>query len=413
MNLSATQSKVTLALLPVVLALLPITVVFFEEKPIPYIIILLIVLFLIEKRKQINFKSHKPYLKPYVITVLIYIVYTFLAVELTPALKILERQVSLLLIPLIVFSSALNKPRLRIFFKTFIAAMVVVFIFSIFLLLLFANEHAEWIETMNQANQNKTYLQFKFPHLIGAHPTYWTYLLVLANLFLLCNKSLNLRLKTTWVIVWLILFNINIFYLSARTPTLINILIHLIALTYYIKSSKISKISKIKISGIILGVVLIGFFVLKMPLLIAKFSDISNDERVHLWPVAIEQIKSNNYILGEGLGQGKTILKNHIIENGDPRINYRAFDLHNQYLVNYLDMGILGVLSLLYLILYPFLQAKNKFNFKTLPLIGLSSLFIISIMTESSLYYIKGIIIFAVFSSILLKTHYPHSQEKL
>ena len=407
---SIKNNKLNSLLFPTVLALLPIAAVFLEEEPIPYIIILLAILFLVEKNKKINFKLYKSYLTPYFIVILVYITYTLLAVKISPALKILERQVSILLIPLIVFASSLNKDRLRLFFKAFIIVMSMVSVFSIFLLLWFMDEHAEWIEVMNQTSQSKTYLQYKFPHLIGAHPTYWTYLLVLANLFLLCSKSLNLRLKMGWVVVLLILFNTNILYLSARTPTVINVLIHLIAITFYIKSSQISKIKTV---GLIAGVILIGFVALKMPLVVAKFSDISNDERVYLWPRAIEQIKSNCFVLGEGLGQGRRILKDYIIESGDPRVTYKGFDLHNQYLVHYLDMGILGVLSLLYLIMYPLLKIKKRFDFETLPLIGFSLLFVISINTESSLYYIKGIIIFAVFSSILLKKHHILQQEEL
>ncbi|WP_109850922.1 O-antigen ligase [Aquimarina sp. AU58] len=394
---------------PVLLALLPIVVTFFGEKLVPVAIVVLVVSFLFEENKKENFAANKKLLLPYVIYVSVFILYSFFAIEVKLAMKVLERQVSLLLIPAIVFSSNLNTDRVKIFVKTFIIGMLIILIYSVIKLSWFIYTQAEWIEIMNKTSGNSTYLQFKYPHIVGAHPTYWCYLLILANIFLLSNSFMKIFSNKYWNILLLIIFNINIFFLSARTPIVVNILIHLLAFILYQKNQKMSFV---KIIGIIGAVFLIGILAINSPLLKAKVLGVVNDERMYLWPKALDQIKQNYFVLGEGLGQGKKILKDYVIQNGDPREEYIRYDLHNQYLKHYLDMGIMGLISLLYLLIHPFFRLKNLFSIMSLPLIGFCTLFMLSLFTESSLYLIKGILIFAIFSSILLKD-YQNQQKNI
>ncbi len=386
--------------LPMLLALLPVIVVFFEEKPIPYAIIILLLLFFFREDKHIDLNSISSLIKPYLIIIGVYLMYTLVSIDVFAGVKVLERQVSLLLIPLVVFSYNFKEFDFKVFFITFIYAMLLAGIISLIILICFAFNHAEWIETMNSTSGNQTYLQFKFPHLIGVHPTYWSYLLIIANIILLCRSSLKIELKKWWVIILLLLFNINMFYLSARTPMAINILIHIIVLMVYLNTKKASLI---KIIGFLCVLCLFVIFASQLPLLKFKINSIINDDRIYLWPKAIDLIKENYFVLGEGLGQGKELMLNYIIEKGDPRKIYNGFDLHNQYLTNYLDMGILGILSLLYLIFYPLSQIRKRLTYRNLPIVGFSLLFFLALFTETSLYLIKGIIIFAVFSSVFLK----------
>lgn len=388
-------------LLPIVLALVPIIVVFSQEKLIPYLIISALLLCFIEKNIRYNFLNNRALLKPYVYIIIVYLLYTFLAVDKLLALKVLERQTSLLLIPMIVFSADFSKKRLALFYNSFIFSLLIIGLFSIGVLIWFTIEYSDWILTMNQTSGNTTYLQFKYPHLMGAHPTYWSYLLILANMILICRNSLQVKIKTTLAILAWGFFNLNILYLAARTPILINILLHIAFLIVYLKKRKIHLIKLIILIGLLLTLLNIA---LNFPLLKFKITSLRNDERVLLWPVAVEQIKANYFILGEGLGQGYKILKQSVILKGDTRINYKEFDLHNQYLTQYLDMGILGFISLLYLISSPFLQTSRKVDLNNLAVIGLCLMFFIALFTESPLYRIQGVLIFAIFSSVFVRS---------
>ena len=232
--------------------------------------------------------------------------------------------------------------------------------------------------------------------------------MIVANIILLNNRIFKVFNKIGIVIIGLIAFNVTIFYLSSRTPLLVNFAIHFMAIWIYVRRRNIS--IKARISILALSVLAI-FLTFNSPLLKAKIINITSDERIYLWPVAFNKIRNNNFVLGEGLGQGTLILKRHIIENGDNRINYKFFDLHNQYLRHYLDMGILGILVLVYLVIFPLLQIKNLSLQKDHILISFTLLYILCLMTEASLYRFKGVIIFAIFSSIFMRINLQSTME--
>lgn len=401
-----TLKRISPFILPIVAAILPICVVFFNEKPIPYFIGILLLFSLFEKEKKKNIISCKNFIKPYISIILCYLLYSFVSIDFIVAIKVLERQTSLLLIPLIIFSTSFNNKRFRYFFKTFLISMTIISFFSIGKLFWFIHENGDWIRTMNELQGDLTYLQFKFPHIIGVHPTYWSYLLCICNILLLNNKNLKIGFNKFLIIGLLILFNLNILYVSARTPLFINLLLHIIFVLMFFRKKKKTVIVSL--------IVLVSFFILafiQLPLLKAKVLSITSDERVYLWSKALNIIKDNYFLLGEGLGQVKGLMREFIIKNGDPRVYYKGYDLHNQYLTHYLDMGILGLITLLYLILNPILIIQKKLNRENLQLIQFSLLIILSIFTEASLYLIKGVIIFSIFSSIFLK-YYQIKAEK-
>lgn len=386
-------------LLPLLLSLLPILVNFFHEKYIFIPLALTVLLFFFESGKKQRFKMNRSLLRPFVIMIAVYVLYTLISVDLATGAKVLERQISLLLIPLIVFCSDFTQERFKFFFRSFLITMAVISVFSFGYLFWFYQSNLDWVTLMNETSNTNTYLQYKFPHLIGTHPTYWSYLLIIANCILLSYGNLGLSIKRYWIIFLLVLFNGTIIYLSARTPLLINSSLHLLALFFYLRKVKTSLAIKTTIALVIIISALLLF---NSPLLKAKFLALIYDERVYLWPTALETIKNNYFLLGEGLGQGNKVLKEFIIENGDPRKNYNSFDLHNQYLRHYMDMGLLGILALIYLVYYPLSKVKGQWNARKLPLIGFSMLFALAWITEASLYRLKGIMIFAVFSAIFL-----------
>lgn len=390
--------RVSWFFLPILLSLLPILVNFFHERYISIPLALSVLVFFFEGGKEQRFRMNRILLRPYVIMIGVYVLYTLISIDLVAGSKVLERQISLLLIPIIVFSSDFNQGRLKFFFYCFLIEMAAISVFAFGYLFWFYQSNLEWVTIMNETSNTNTYLQYKFPHLIGTHPTYWSYLLIIANCILLSYGYLGLTIKRYWVIFLLVLYNGTIIYLSARMPLFINVILNILALVYVLRR----KASMIKKTMIVLVIIVAASLLLSNPLLRVRFLAIIDDERLYLWPVALETINNNYFLLGEGLGQGNNVLKEFIIENGDLRKNYNSFDLHNQYLRHYMDMGLLGVLALIYLVSYPLSKVKRQWGIRKLPLIGLSLLFILACITEASLYRLKGIIIFAVFSSIFL-----------
>src|SRR5690606_34546169 len=124
--------------------------------------------------------------------VFVTILYTAFSPVFLDALKILERQTSFLVIPLIVFSFSWNINKVQLFFKTYLFSLLVVGVISVIKLAVFVYNYSDWIDFMNESSNNFTYVQFKYPHLMGAHPTYWSYLLIIANIILLHYKKFGL-----------------------------------------------------------------------------------------------------------------------------------------------------------------------------------------------------------------------------
>lgn len=387
-------------ILPILLALTPIIMVFFSETFLPPILILMVLISLSNQNFLSNIKNSKIYFYPYVCYVLLHIIYTILSPNFADALKILERQTSFLLIPLIVFSNNWDVKKIKLFFRLYLYILLGVGIFSLIKLVIFINQYAEWIKFMNDSNNNFTYVQFKYPHLMNAHPTYWSYLLVIGNIIILHYKELGLFKNKIIPYLFFIAFNVNVLYLSARTPLVICLLIYLFYFGWIMKSKK--KEYKRWLILSVLSFLAITVVFIFQPLTIFKFSNILQDERIFLWPKAIDIIKNNYFVLGEGLGHGNRLLQEYIFSIYDPREHYNGFDLHNQYLKNYIDMGILGISSLIYMLLFPVILALKVPKIISL-CIGFISLFALCMLTESTLYVIKGVVIFVIFSSILIK----------
>lgn len=385
--------------MPFVLALLPIMAIFIGEKTVAPILILLGLLLFFEKKKIQNLKVNKVVLVPFVIALIVFLLYTILAPDIHLALKVLERQISLIVIPFFALCLNWNSKRLGVFYQSFIFILLAIGVFSICYLLWFSIINADWISLAGNHNGSTLiYLQYKYPHIMGAHPTYWSYLLLSAVIMLLFKNDSIIYRRKYIIPVLLIFFNINMIVLAARMPLFINLLVHLLFAYQFIKKENRPFRSKLALIALIVtGVVMI----FKSPLMSGKLSMISEDERHYNWPFAVKTIDQNFYILGEGLGQGHELIRKNIIENGDRRLRYMGYDLHNQYLRHYMDMGILGLLSLITLLAYPLYLIRKPQNVNKILYLSFFLFFSLALMTESYMYRLKGIVFFSVMTSIV------------
>lgn len=396
------QKKYSPFILPFLLALIPILAIVFDEKWVPFYIIVLLLFYFFEPSKKLIFKKNKKYLTPFVVMMAVYVMYTFMSSDIMLSLKVLERQVSLLLFPLIIFTLDWDSDRIHIFFKTFVITLFLFSLFSFAKLYLFYSHNIEWIETMNSMQDSETYLLFKYPYLVDTHPTYWSYLLVVGNIMVIGFGLFSQFLRSKWLIISLVIvFDITLLLLSARTPLFINLIVHIGAILVYIKFRKIHKPYGIVV-GLLAVIFLILVFLFTNDLIFLKILEIPEDERFYLWPIAFEKIRENYFLLGEGLGHGHNYLKNYIIQHGDMRRNYNSFDLHNQYLRHYLDMGLIGITALIYLLGHPiFNVSKFRLSYSYVLVCGVF-LFGLACFTEAYLFRLKGIVLFAVLTSFLV-----------
>tara|TARA_R110001632_G_scaffold232191_2_gene372409 strand:- start:1815 stop:3083 length:1269 start_codon:yes stop_codon:yes gene_type:complete len=396
-------SRIKNNILPLLLGVTPLFSIIFDEKWVPYFIGAIVIAYFLEPNKKENVKHNSKLIVPFALMVLVFILFTLVSSNILLSLKVLERQVSLILLPFIVFATNWNNARMIFFLKAFVFALSVFCLYSFGHLIWFYFTSKNWIEIMNLTQDNSTYLLFKFPHLVNTHPTYWSYLLVIANLIVLSDVFYKFfRQQYVVVFLWLI-FNTTLILLAARTPLTINIVAHLLLFGIYQKSRK-DRAYKIRALLLLFSFIVTGLILVpRISFLSEKFSDALQDERFYLWPIALQQIKENFFVLGEGLGMGSVVLKEYIIEYGDIRQHYNSFDLHNQYLLHYLEMGILGLFALVGLIVYPIVKIRKIiFNPGSFLSIGLVLLVAFACFTESPMYRLRGIIIVSIFYSTFL-----------
>ncbi|MEE9361869.1 MAG: O-antigen ligase family protein [Cellulophaga sp.] len=389
------------AVLPFLLALLPILTVFAPAFIVPIVIGLLVSAFLMEKNKFKNLKLKRAYLIPYIVFVLICIALTFISRDHSISVKRLERYISLILLPIIIFSSDFSLSRIKLFFRVFVIVLLLISFYSLGRLIWFSYAFSDWIEVMRVANKNNTYLQFKYPHLMwDVHPSYWSYLMILGNIILLNNKYFKNVFKQKYAILFIVIFDVNLLYLAARVPVLINFIIHFLVFGYVFRKNK-WKLAMI--SSITLMVVIISYF--QLPFLKYKVLHIWSDERFFLWKVGMERIRENYFILGEGFGLSHDFFKRTLTLLDDPRLGYKGYEIHNQYLMALLESGLLGLFSLLYVYITPLVKYTNKQIVTSKPLVSLLILVLFGSCIEPFFSILKGIVLFSVFSSIFMVFH--------
>jgi len=188
--------------LPFLLGIFPFIGIFIGEKYVPFLYVLFALALIFEKNKKINLYYNRKLLFPFLIAIGVFITFTILSPDFKLALKILERQISLLVIPFIVVAAKWNLSRVKVFIKIFISTTFFIGLYSIVKFLNFVINNYDWVKHMAAEKGSLfLYLQYKFPHVIGVHPTYWSYLIVSALIFLLSNKVLKVYQSKVWAIL--------------------------------------------------------------------------------------------------------------------------------------------------------------------------------------------------------------------
>ncbi len=367
----------------------------FSIKIIPFFTISLLLLWFFRYKNFDNLKLKLNLIQPFYIYCFIVLIAFFFSQDLEFSIKILERYTSFIIFPLIIFCKNWSKNDVAFFQKFFNIMLLTVVLYSVFHLIFFYATHIEFVATMDD-----TYLQWKLPHLSGFHPTYFGFLIVVSNIFLLNNildknpfKNINFYLA--------LFLSLYLLYLSPRTSVICLLLVWLNFLDIKIRNKKINKRYYFVFLILALLLIISAFFSSKY--LIDKFIKSLTDRRFLLWLEALKIIKENYFLLGEGLGESIILLQEYI--NDNELKQFIVPDLHNQYLMNYVDMGISGLFGLLYMIFKPVLTLKKR----TLSIFAL--VFLLSIFTESFLFVIKGIIIFIILFSFLIVRSQKDSSE--
>lgn len=312
------------------------------------------------------------------------------------ALKMANRWLPFLLLPLIFSVITISKKQYLRLMKIFIVwmAMLCVYSHTVVLINLYHNNDVLY----NIFNSHYSYLSLS-EETIDLHSTYYAYLIIVAVVFLInflfSERRWKIRLLYFVLIAY---FTFFIFHLSARLPIAVLFVFYNMALIYYFFTQK--KIWK----GILFLVVL--YFISSLviynvritryrfqQLLGFTYSDGTHHEdgrdKILQWEAGIAANK--HLIFGNGVGDANQSIFDSYIERGLPKYAEREYNAHNQFIQTYIGMGLAGVVALLFIFFYYFRASYRNGNFT-----GYSLLFLTFILyqTESYLERHVGVVMF-------------------
>ena len=359
------------------------TLLFTRLAPL-FIVLLTLVWFFKFKTFQ-NFSLKLKWIWPFLFYFFVFGIAFFFSENTIEGLKILERHISFIVLPFLIYCKKWSKSELDFFCKFYVQIVFVISVVSLICLLYFYLTNVDFVHSMDD-----TYLQWKLPHLLGLHPTYFGFNIVVANILLLTSSNINnLKNSTLYTALFLSFYLV---YMSPRTAILCQFIVWIWFV--YNRFSSTETLKYIKTTFAVISLSIMIFLAFKSEYFVTKLMNSISDKRFMLWEPAYDLIKENYFLLGEGLGNGEIQITQYI--NTNNLTQFQVSDLHNQFLMNYLDLGFFGLLAILLLVLRPLIYFKEK----ALYLFSLT--FFISIFTESFLYVIKGIVLFIILSSIFI-----------
>lgn len=336
-----------------------------------------------------------------------WIIFYFFILVLNPLVEsnpeewiLLERHLSLLAFPIILASIKINSKQFYFILASFIVSVFLVSIIGLIqTYTLYLNDQA------NNSLLELNYYQWRFPHLINFHAPYLAIYLSASGLITLwwginAKKKFKLRLIHIGLTLF---FNLVLAFTASRTAIATNLFLIIAILTYYLIKNRQYLILFLCFSFILLS----SYYLLdSLPYLKDKFfSRTGESERFHLWHAAFLAWKDVP-ILGYGLEGATGKIHDYFITLGYPITFNHDFDPHNQFIATTLTSGLLGLISLLLMLIIPSYNALKK---GYILLVAIILLFIGCFITESVLFRQKGVVIFALFYSMMIL--HPNGSE--
>ncbi len=245
---------------------------------------------------------------------------------------------------------------------------------------------------------------------IYQHPSYLSYLILIYIMLVLDQAFHGIKLRMPiWIVTVFSIFFVVLLGARSATGAMVLLIIYYIGKTIgYLKYKYrfIVGCCTILLFAFLFFNTRLGVTVNK----VIKVDDISQiDVRATIWSNAWDLIKEKP-LFGYGVGDAQSVLAEHYVENGFEKGILLNFNAHNQFLDNWLQAGVFGVIALLALFIIPFIQALKKKQELLALFLGVSFIFL---LFESMLTRLAGIIYFAFFYSYLYYVYYQDEPESI
>ena len=313
-------------------------------------------------------------------------------------------KVSILIFPVVIFSTNFLSQLRRIYLlKLFATLMVVTAAMDLTLSFL----------DYNQSMNSNVFYYTKLTHILPLQPHYIScyYSFAIFSLIYFIATGSRYRLIMGFAILLLL---VSILLLSSRAYLLIFPFVSGVSFILLLKNNFLTR-AHIFIMLSVFALIIVG--VLVSPEISKRINDaivelkVINEEnpkkqtnpRVYLWKGAMDII-SKKPLLGYGIGDAKEQLnitlkdKDAFFWNGTSNyhITSRNYNSHNQYLEIWAQIGVLGFLLIVFVLLYPFfLKDQHPLFLIFLALLGLG------LFTESMLERQAGVVFFAFMYPLL------------
>lgn len=236
---------------------------------------------------------------------------------------------------------------------------------------------------------------------LNIHNAYFGMYIVFSNVLIVSFFKKARKNYILLLLLLLIIFQtLFIFQMIAKTAIILNILLVMLSIIYYlIKFKKYWILSFFGISLIIVGWFSSKHMSLPFNRIKERFfelqvsENIARETRAKIWKASIPIIK-NNILIGVGTGDVENkLLKQYKINKLKIKSN-----IHNQYLDYFMRFGLVGLLLFLLVLIYPIYYAIKIKNYI---LFCFSILIMGSCMTENILSRQLGIIFYTYFNYLL------------
>lgn len=350
-----------------------------------------------------------------VLLFLLYAVGVLLSDNVNFGLKVLETNLSLILLPLIFLAYQNNtKDNIEAYLKFFVIGCLVYILmcFGYAGYACFKPVYTDLYGVMYDLGFN--YFFYSYLTLFF-HPSYAAMHCVFA-LLIIClgviNKRIGFNYKTIVAIALLVIF---VLLLSSKSGWIGLVFLMLYIFYYLVLKKQLLKIIyiiiPIALAFILLNVVYTPSFSKRIP----KVENIKNAiteknsenvtvttggdgnaARVLIWKASLGLFLDN--LIGLGTGDAKDILLEKYKEKGMTTEYKYQLNCHNQYLSTALSIGVLGLITLLFALIYPFIQSVRANH---IVLAGFIVLISFNFLFESMLETQKGIAFFSFFYVLL------------
>ncbi len=303
-------------------------------------------------------------------------------------------KISIFLLPLFMMSTSFISGQKR---------FQILKIFALLMMLMAASDLILSFLDYNESGSSRVFFYVGLTHFLPGQPHYvsWYYSMALfISLYQILrgsNKKLLWALGAGLLLVSLILLTSRAFYIAFT-------FVFIVSVVKAFRSSILSK-QTLRVVILALGLFIIG--IISIPNTSSRIIDAKNEvkslmgtsskhtnPRVHLWEHGVQLIVENP-LLGLGVGDAREALTK-TFEEIRPNFFRYNFNFHNQYLQSWAEVGILGVLLLIFLMIRPFSQKDQHPLF--LIFLGLT---LIGFLTESMLERQAGVLFFAFMYPLL------------